>query len=305
MKLHGIIPAVVTPFDADEHFCPQAFEALLARLYAAGVHGVYVCGQTGEGLLQPLEQRKRVAEVAVKNSPAGKQVIIHTGAYRTADAVELTRHASRIGATAVSSLPPGAYSFAEIREYYRALAACSDVPFLVYYFPELCPSINSADQILELTAIPNIAGLKFTDFDLYKLAAVKESGAVVFNGRDEVLVAGLLMGADGGIGSFYNLVPELFVRVFALCRDGRFLEGREVQRRINLLIRIVLRFPVFPAIKRMLKWSGLDCGACLAPRGQLTPDDEGKLEHALQAGGFDPAGFLRNLNQDQSISSGA
>jgi N-acetylneuraminate lyase len=303
-NLQGILPAVITPFDAHEHFCPQAFEALLERVYLAGSDGVYVCGQTGEGLLQPVEQRKRVAEVAVKNSPAGKQVIIHTGAYRTADAVELTRHASRIGATAVSSLPPlGAYSFAEVRAYYQTLAANSECPLLVYYFPDVCANVTSLDQILELTAIRNVAGLKFTDFDLYKLAAVKESGAVVFNGRDEVLVAGLLMGADGGIGSFYNVVPELFVKLFALCRDGRFGEAREVQRRINLLIRIVLRFPVFPAIKRMLKWSGLDCGACLAPRGQLTPDDEGKLKHALQAGDFDPAGFLRNLNQ--SISSGA
>jgi dihydrodipicolinate synthase/N-acetylneuraminate lyase len=91
-------------------------------------------GQTGEGLLQPIEERKRVAEVAVKDSPAGKQVIIHTGAYRTADAVELTRPASRIGATAVSSLPPlGAYSFAEIREYYKALAAAFQIAGTVLF----------------------------------------------------------------------------------------------------------------------------------------------------------------------------
>src|SRR3954453_7758734 len=103
---HGILPAVVTPFDDHECFVPSAFETLLESLYAANAHGIYVCGGTGEGLVQPVDQRKRVAEVAVKNSPKGKQVIVHIGSHRTADAVELARHASRIGASAISALPP-------------------------------------------------------------------------------------------------------------------------------------------------------------------------------------------------------
>ncbi|MBI1896759.1 MAG: dihydrodipicolinate synthase family protein [Acidobacteria bacterium] len=290
--LHGIIPAVVTPFDAEEQFKPQVFETLLERVYSAGAHGVYVCGQTGEGLLQPVEQRKRVAEAAVSNSPAGRQIIIHTGAYRTADAVELTRHASRIGATAVSSLPPlGAYSFAEIRAYYEALAAAAEVPLLIYYFPEVCPGIASAEQILELTSIPNIVGLKFTDFDLYRLESIKNSGAVLFNGRDEVLVAGLLMGADGGIGTFYNLVPELFVEVYRLAGANEWRRARAVQARINELIRLTLRFPLFPAVKRMLGWSGIDCGACLAPRRRLSAGEEERLREALAVSSFAESGF--------------
>ncbi|MGB9612533.1 MAG: dihydrodipicolinate synthase family protein, partial [Bryobacteraceae bacterium] len=63
--LCGILPAVVTPLDASGHFEPDAFERLVARLFAAGVDGLYVNGQTGEGLLQLVEQRKRVAEAAI------------------------------------------------------------------------------------------------------------------------------------------------------------------------------------------------------------------------------------------------
>jgi len=188
---------------------PAAYEALLESVYSAGVDGIYVCGQTGEGLLQSVDQRKRVAEVSLKCSPAGKQVIVHVGAYRTADAVELARHAGRIGVTAVSALPPiGAYSFAEIRRYYEAIAAAADLPLLVYYFPEVSPAIKTAEQILELCSIPNVVGLKFTDFDLYRMRILKQSGKVLFSGRDEVLAAGLMMGADGGIGTFYNVLPE-------------------------------------------------------------------------------------------------
>lgn len=289
-KLHGILPALVTPLDADGQFCAKPLEALLERVYGAGVHGVYVCGQTGEGLLQPVEQRKRVAEIAVRNSPAGKQVIIHTGCYRTADALDLTKHAGRIGAAAVSSLPPlGAYSFAEIRAYYEALAGVAELPVLIYYFPEICPGLASAEQVLELASIPNVAGLKFTDFNLYLLNLLRRDGLVVFNGRDEVLAAGMFMGASGGIGTFYNLVPAWFVQVFDLCEAGRHAEARKVQDRINDLIRLTLRFPVFAAVKRMLSWSGIDCGTTLAPRRCLTTEEEDQLRRSLHQGGFDPA----------------
>jgi N-acetylneuraminate lyase len=283
-ELRGILPALVTPFDESGALVEAAFEKLLERVYKTNIDGVYVCGSTGEGLLQPIEQRKRVAEMAVRCSPGGKQVIVHTGAYRTADAVELTRHAGEIGATAVSSLPPaGVYSFDELRAYYRALAAASDLPFLVYYFPAITGSVASVTQILDLCALPNVAGLKFTDHDFFKLSLVRNTGAVVFNGYDEMLVAGLLMGASGGIGTFYNLVPELFVEVYRLAQSGCWTEARAVQARINALIELTLPYPCFPAVKAILRWSGLDCGNCLEPRRSLTPEEERRLRDAVRA----------------------
>ena len=283
----GILPAIVTPFDENENFRQPAFELLVERLYTAGIDGLYINGQTGEGLLQPVEQRKRVAEVVRRLSPAGKQVIVHVGAYRTSDALELASHAASIGAHAVSSLPPlGSYSFAEVRAYYQELAAASELPVLVYYFPAICPVIQEKREVLELLEIPNVIGLKFTDFDLYKMSRIKQRGCVIFNGHDEVLIAGLLMGADGGIGTFYNIVPELFVQVFQLVRQGRWEQAKEVQNRINELVEIVLRFPLMPAVKTILRWSGIDCGRCLEPRRAITPEEERELRDALRASSF-------------------
>lgn len=284
---YGILPAVVTPFDEEGNFSPDAFERLLAHIYSAGVHGIYVCGQTGEGLLIPPAQRKAVAERAVRCSPAGKQVIVHVGAARTSDAVDLARHAERIGAHAISSLPPaGSYSFAELKGYYSDLARASELPLLVYYFPEVSAALQTIDQILELCAIPRVIGLKFTDFDLYRLSIIKEQGATIFNGRDEVLAAGLLMGADGGIGTFYNVIPELFLQVYTCAQAGDWAGARAVQARINELIRIVLRFPVFGAVKAMLRWSGIDCGQVLLPRRSLTENEESELRKHLAASSF-------------------
>jgi N-acetylneuraminate lyase len=277
-KLRGILPAILTPFKEDGDFSPSSFERLLEWVYAAEVDGVYVCGQTGEGLQQLIEQRKLVAEQAVKNSPRGKTVIIHVGAASTAQAIDLARHACRIGAHAVSSLPPiGAYSFAEIKRYYTALAAASDVPLLIYYFPAIAPALKELGQILELCTIPGICGLKFSDSDLFRLWEIQRQGATVFFGTDEMLVAGLMMGAHGGIGSFYTVIPDQFVRLYGLARSGRWQEARVLQAEINEFISIVLRFPLYPAQKQIMRRLGIDCGGCISPRRPLTAKEETEL----------------------------
>jgi len=287
--LAGIVPAIVTPFDAEGNFNTRSFERLAERLYAAGVHGLYLCGSTGEGMLQTVAQRKQVAEAAMRVSPSDKSVIIHVGANTTGEAIELARHAARIGAHAVSSLPPcvGVYSFAEIKSYYEQLAAACEIPLLIYFFPEVAPAIRTADQVLELAAIENVIGLKFTDYDLYTMLRLKERGATIFYGRDEMLSAGLLLGADGGIGSFYNVIPGSFVRLWQLTQEGRWGEARALQARINEFITTTLRYPLFPALKTILGWVGIDCGPCLAPRTQsLSADKSARLHDELAGAGL-------------------
>lgn len=284
MPLQGIIPAVVTPIDAEERFAPVQFERLLERLYRAGVRGVYVCGQTGEGVSQSISQRKQVAEVAVANSPPASATIIHVAAHSTADAIELARHAARSRATAVSSVPAigfECYSFPEIKRYYQDLAAATSLPLLIYYYPELCPSIVTMDQVIELCRIPNVIGLKFTSFDLFMLSRLKRETSVVLNGRDEVLVAGLLMGADGGIGAIYNLIPDAFVRLYNQAKAGQWEQAQQLQWGINELIAILLRFPLFAAVKALLTWSGIDCGRCISPARALTGAEESELRRLL------------------------
>ncbi|MFB3825231.1 MAG: dihydrodipicolinate synthase family protein [Bryobacteraceae bacterium] len=282
--LEGILPAVVTPLDDQGRFCPAAFERLLEALYGSGVHGIYVCGNTGEGLAQSAAQRMQVAEAAVRCSPKDKLVIIHVGAHELDDAVKLARHAERIGASAISSLPPlKGSTAADVTSYYRSLTSAASLPFLLYYFPGMSPVIAEGNLAFDLLALPNVAGLKFTDFDLYRLGLLRRRGAVVFNGRDEVLAAGLLMGANGGIGSFYNVAPELFLMVYRLGREGRWEEARPIQTQINELVEIGLRFPLLSATKRMLAWSGLDCGRCVPGSPEMTARQESELRAALAA----------------------
>jgi N-acetylneuraminate lyase len=287
-SLQGILPATITPLDERGRFAPVVFERLLERLYGAGVHGVYVCGTTGEGMLQPLAQRQSIVETAVACTPRDRHVVVHVGAASLDEAVALSSHAAKAGAHAISSLPPlsAQFGFPDVLRYYEALARASDLPLIVYYFPEVSPSITSAEQLETLCALPTVIGVKFTDFDLYKMTLVMRPERRIFNGRDEVLAAGLLMGAAGGIGTFYNLVPELFVRIYEAAAAGRWDEARTVQQRVNALIRITLRFPAFPAVKQILAWSGLNCGACLPPRTRLDVEQQRVLQESLVEAGF-------------------
>jgi N-acetylneuraminate lyase len=289
MKLiKGILPATVTPLDKDGRFAPAVFERLLERLYGAGVHGVYVCGTTGEGMLMPPAQRQRIVETAVASTPRGRHVVVHVGAASVEDALALSSHAAKAGAQAISSLPPlsGQFGFPEVFRYYETLARAGDLPLLVYYFPDLSPAISSAEQLESLCSLPNVFGVKFTDFDLYRMSLLARPDRCLFNGRDEVLAAGLLMGADGGIGTFYNLVPDLFVQVYTAAVAGRWEEARVAQQRVNALISITLQFPLFPAVKQILTWSGLDCGTCLPPRAPLTLEQQRNLQGRLVEAGF-------------------
>jgi N-acetylneuraminate lyase len=288
-SISGILPATVTPFDDSGRFAPAVFERLLERLYGAGVHGIYVCGTTGEGMLQPVAQRMAIVETAVASTPRDRQVVVHVGAASLDEALELSSHAANAGAHAISSLPPlsGRFAFSDVLAYYDALASGSDLPLIVYYFPEISASITTTEQLETLCALPNVIGLKFTDFDLFRMQQMRGPGRSIFNGRDEVLAAGLLMGADGGIGTFYNLLPELFVGIHAAATAGRWEEARTLQQRVNTLIAITLHFPLFPAVKQMLAWTGLDCGACLPPRTRLSEAQRRGLRERLVEAGFD------------------
>jgi N-acetylneuraminate lyase len=179
------------------------------------------------------------------------------------DAIGLARHAASAGAHAVSSLPP-LKSFPQVLEYYNRLAQESTLPLIVYYFPEACPRVFERPEELEqVCQLPNVSAVKFTDYNLFRLSLLRKAGTAVFNGRDEVLAAGLLMGADGGIGSTYNLAPDLFVKLYRCTQRGDWAQARQIQAAISSFIAVLIRYPFLPALKAVLGQWGFACGPAL------------------------------------------
>jgi N-acetylneuraminate lyase len=261
--LDGIYPAIVTPLTSDGKLATEVLARLLGRLLAAGVDGVYAAGSTGEGVRMSLPDREALVSCLMSHMPKDKKLLVHVGAARVEDAIRLAEHAAKAGAHAVSSLPPKA-EFPELRSYYRELAQHSPLPLIVYYFPEASPgAFQEPGELEEICTLPNVPAVKFTDFNLFLLQRITQLGKVVYNGRDEVLAAGLLMGARGGIGSTYNLVPEAYVALYRHTLRGEWEKARHLQQVLNELIATLIKYPFLPALKAALATLGFECGPVL------------------------------------------
>lgn len=269
----GIMPALITPFDENGRVLKRTVAELCDYQLSAGVKGFYVCGATGEGPILRASTRMEMAETAME-AVAGRGVVIaHVGAPATADAVELVKHADKLGVDAVSSLAPSfffKYSDDEIVEYYKRIASYTDKPVLVYATPLMTtPSVPAL--IGRLIGIENVVGVKFTIHNYYEMRRVRElnGGNInVINGPDETLLCGLVMGADGGIGSTYNVMPGWFAELYDRFTSGDVAGAAEVQYRINHVIEVILRYgggSAVNSVKSILRLKGFDTGCTAFP----------------------------------------
>ncbi len=282
-----ILPALVTPLLPDGRLDERSAERLVDHLYAKGVGGLYVTGSTGEGIYLDFETRQRIVEIAVSRSKGKGQVIVHVGAIQGSKAFELAAHAGRVGADAVSSIPPfaGGYTWDEVHAFYAELARQSPLPVVAYYIPGLTGQHHSIVNLATLLALPNIAGFKYTSPDFYmmqRLLTRFSPEQVLYNGQDEALALGLQVGAHGGIGTTYNFMPELIVQVYRHCQAGRFPQAIAAQKQANDIIEPLLKFQGLAASKQILVWQGLiDHATCAFPRAALNAAQQQQLRDLL------------------------
>ena len=260
----GLYPAFLTPRDQNLKFAPQAAEQLLHHLMQSDFAGTYIAGSTGEGLRMSVDQRKELLQTLMQVLPSGKKMIVHVGAADVRDSITLAEHAAKCGAHAISSLPPQGDS-AGVHDFYKELARQSVLPLILYYFPKVAPNaFSDAQALIDLCELPNVIGVKFTDFNFYLLQRLVKRGNLVFNGYDEALAAGLLMGAQGGIGSTYNLMPQVYQKIFQAAQRSDWETARDWQSRSNAVVEILLRYPFFPALREAMRHLGFDCGPLLS-----------------------------------------
>ncbi len=282
-SLAGLYPAFLTPLDAQRRLNEHVAEAMLLALMGTDMNGVYVGGSTGEGLRLPIDVRERLAQVVRDALPDGKRLIVHVGAGEEIDALRLAEHAGRIGAHAVSSLPPAEGTPQEIFRFYKTLAEHSPLPLILYYFPKVAPhAFTEPQQLLDVCDLPNVIGVKFTDFNTHLMQRLAKRGNLVFSGYDEALAAGLLMGAQGGIGSTYSAMPEAYLRLYRHALAGDWQQVREHQWQINEVIDELIAHPFFPALRAVIAAKGFDCGPLMSG-DTLAPGEAQKLLSNLRS----------------------
>jgi N-acetylneuraminate lyase len=280
----GMYAALLTPLDKDRRLNPAMAQSLLKHLCATGLDGVYVAGTTGEGKLLSLETRKELVGCLMEVLPTGKHLFAHVGTPNVSDAIKLAEHAATKGVHAISSLPP-AGDAKQVKTFYEELAQHSPLPLILYYFPKVAPlAFQNTQELLDVCDLPNVLGVKFTDFNFYLLNKLVNRGKLVFNGYDEALAPGLLMGAQGGIGTTYNLLAEVYLEIFRASKTGHWEKARNLQVKANETLDILFRYPFFPAVREAVRHLGFDCGP------MMSGDDF--------ASGADRARFIEDMNQN-------
>lgn len=291
----GIMPALITPFDENGKLIRASVKQLVDLHLSQGVDGFYICGSTGEGPALRKELRMEMAE-ATMEAVAGRGVVIaHTGAPNIFDAIDLTRHATDIGVDAISSLPP-MYTFKytedELFNYYKTLVDNTDKPIIVYA-TNMMANMNVNNLLNRLIKIDSIIGVKFTIRDYFRMRKVKEinGGNInLINGPDETLLCGLTMGADGGIGTTYNVLAPWFVELYSAYKKGDIKKAEEMQHKIDLCVDILIKYSrngAIKATKEVLNMMGINVGTAIYPSSPLPKHEALALKKELQTLGVE------------------
>jgi N-acetylneuraminate lyase len=278
--------ALMTGLSDDGAFDPDRQRALTGYVLRQGLAGLYVGGSSGEsGLLDAGELAAQQEVVADCASGSDARLIAHVGLPNLRDSVRLARQAKALGYHGLSALPPHSYPFsdAEIEGYYRDLAAATDLPLIVYEVPVRTGRPIALDALLRILDLPGVAGIKFTSTDLFKFSMLRRRrpDATYFFGFDETYLAGAALGADGGIGTTYNLLGRLYVALDAAVRGGDLPRAQELQDVSQVFVEALLETGVLPGMKAAFRAMGIECGPTRAPMVARVADADARMQAVL------------------------
>jgi 4-hydroxy-tetrahydrodipicolinate synthase len=276
-SLSGIIVATITPFrNGSVH--KAGLVELTDFLTERGVHALFVCGTTGEGMIMNLKERKQVAEIAVERS--SKPVVVHAGTNNIEDTVDLCNHAEDIGAFAVAVITPMFYPYTTdgLVSYFVKVSESFEIPMFIYSNPSrtnVKMSPEAFSRIFE-EGFSNLIGVKESSGDMTYLGRVLDQlpGKSVFNGADTCFLPALVLGTSGQVSGYANVAPELWIKLYDAWKR-RDLEGaRKIQTQISK-VRALLETPYIQPLKEGLKFRGVDAGDVKTP---LTPMSEKEVD---------------------------
>ena len=285
----GVFPALVTPLTGKERLNVRALGKLIEHEINEGAEGFYIGGATGEGLLLDIPERKKLCEKSIEFIGEDKTKIVHITDMNFRNTLKLAKHAEDCGADAISSIAPIYFKYDEneIYEYYKEIAKSVKIPLIIYYTAAAGVTI-SLDLFEKLFQIDNITGVKWTSSNYYEMIALKEKcpDTNIFNGPDEMLICGLGAGADGGIGSTYNIIFPLISEIYQNFRAGNIDAAREAQKKADKIIRVILKYSVIPVVKMVLEERGFAVGDASFPMASYTGKQRKQILADLKAAGF-------------------
>lgn len=241
-KYRGIIPAFYACYDDQGEISPDKTRALTELLIAKNVKGLYVGGSSGECIYQSVQDRKITLENVMAAAKGRITVIAHVACNNTKDSIELAAHAEKLGVDAIAAIPPIYFRLPEhaIASYWNDIsAAAPNTDFVIYNIPQLA-GVSLTKSLLEVMRNNSrVVAVKNSSMPVQDIQTFKAAGGedfLVFNGPDEQFVGGIMLGAEGGIGGTYAVMPELYLKMHKLVLAGKNKEATKVQFAANSII---------------------------------------------------------------------
>lgn len=284
-QLRAVMSALLVPFHEDGRLDEDGLAQTVEFNLAQGIEGLYVNGSTGENHMLSSEEKRRVLALAREVAAGRVPLIAQVGSLDLREARGLAAYAKELGYDAVSSVTPFYYQFGfdEMVAYYRALIESASLPFIVYFIPALTGKNLNKQQLAELLELPSVAGMKFTSDNMYQLERLRRlfPEKIIYNGYDEICASGLIAGADGAIGSTFNITAPVVLRIRDAIAAGDPDGARRLQHILNDFIEGAVANGLYQSLKYMLSLQGVRGGSCRPPFLPLTEERKERAREIL------------------------
>ena len=290
LALTGVLGPVTTPFTASETPDLVGFASNIRSHLAHGLHGIVVCGSTGEAALLDEAERTSLIETARAAVPADRLLLMGTGAESTKQCVTRCRDAGARGANAVLVVAPHYYgpqmTAAALRTHYQRVADESPVPVVLYNIPKYMHFRLEPDLVAELSMHENIVGIKDSSGDMALLEGYLQaqgSKFTVLTGNGGQLLPGLQLGVRGGIVAVGLFAAGLCVDVYDGFRNGDLTRATIAQDRLKPMATQIVAGLGVPGVKAAMEAVGLVGGPVRLPLLPVNADQRKAVQDLMVA----------------------
>jgi 4-hydroxy-tetrahydrodipicolinate synthase len=289
MNYPGVLPALTTPFTADDAVDAEALAANARALLDAGCSGLVATGTMGEAAGLERGERRTVVETAVAVAAGKVPVVVGVSAETPRSMRAFAGDAAAAGADGVMVLPPTGYAAdeREVIDHFRAVADAVDLPIMAYNNPGATRLDMGPAQLARLAAeVSSIVAVKECSGDarrISELIDLTEGGVEVMVGGDDIALEGFLAGSTGWVSGVAVVAPAECVELHRLCTAADLAPARELYRRLLPLSRLDMTPKLVQYFKAGIDARGGVGGPVRPPRGPLNAAEQDVLRDALAA----------------------
>ena len=282
--LGEVLTATITPFDADGAVDYERYRELCAYLVDNGSDGVVVNGTTGEAPTLSDEERLGLLRAALEAVGDRATVVAGTGTYSTAHSIHLTEQAHNAGAhgflvvTPYYNKPPPR----GIVEHFKAVAATSDRPVMVYNIPSRVVINIEPETMAELAEIPNVTSVKQANDDLEQAERILELGLDLYAGDDNIVYPFLELGGMGGVCVHTHVVGPQVKEMVRRFREGDTEGSRRIHEELAPAYELLAVTTGPIQIKAALNLIGQDVGGLRLPLVEASDEERAQIRDCLE-----------------------